>query len=160
MCKISVFIFRDVLKVLLRHQETSLFSSRGIPSTPPTPAPDHPLARHEGAWGFPGCHRAMLFGISGSGSFFEVIVILWATPSAASPWPLLIALRLCDSWHFWGQMLHSGAQTCHLVSLVPHLRHLGGPWDDHGALGSTRKDTLGSRLWFFRFFESISVHHF
>ena len=34
-------------------------------------------------------------------------------------------------------------QTCHLASLAPPFRHLDRPWADLGALGSTRKDTLG-----------------
>ena len=39
-------------------------------------------------------------------------------------------------------------KTCHLACLVPPFWHPGGPWDDPGALGSTRKETLGSRLGF------------
>jgi hypothetical protein len=39
-------------------------------------------------------------------------------------------------------------KTCHLAGLVPPLLHPGGPWDDPGAPGSTRKEILGSRLGF------------
>ena len=44
-----------------------------------------------------------------------------------------------------------GAQACHLACLVPLLWHLGGPWDDPWTLGSTGKDTVRSRLGFYRF---------
>ena len=50
-------------------------------------------------------------------------------------------LRTCDHYYFWEQIL-------------PYLCHLGGPWGDPaapGALGSTRKDTLGYTLVFFEF---------
>ncbi len=45
-------------------------------------------------------------------------------------------------------MVTFGAQNFHLACLVPPLWHPGGPWDDPGAPGSTRKETLGSRLGF------------
>jgi hypothetical protein len=45
----------------------------------------------------------------------------------------------------------SGAQACHLACLVPLLWRSGGPWDDPWTLRSTRKDTVRSRLGFYRF---------
>ena len=44
-----------------------------------------------------------------------------------------------------------GAHGCHLACFVPLLYRPGGPWDDPGTLGSTRKDTVRSRLGFYRF---------
>ena len=41
-----------------------------------------------------------------------------------------------------------GAHGCHLACVVPLLWRPGGPWNDPGTLGSTRKDTLRSRLGF------------
>ena len=44
-----------------------------------------------------------------------------------------------------------GAHGCHLACLVPPLYRPGGPWDDPGTSGDTRKDTVRSRLGFYRF---------
>ena len=41
-----------------------------------------------------------------------------------------------------------GAQNLTFGGLVPPLLHPGWPCDDPGAPGSTRKEVLGSRLWF------------
>ena len=44
-----------------------------------------------------------------------------------------------------------GAHGCHLACLVPLLYRPGGPWDDPGTLGNTKKDTVRSRLGFYQF---------
>ena len=44
------------------------------------------------------------------------------------------------------------AYGSHLACLVPLLWRPGGPWDDPGTLEGTRKDPVGSRLGFYRFF--------
>ena len=43
------------------------------------------------------------------------------------------------------------AHGCHLACLVPLLYRPGEPWDGPGTLGSTKKDTVRSRLGFYRF---------
>ena len=42
------------------------------------------------------------------------------------------------------------AQLCHLANLVPPLWPSGGAWDDPGAPGSTKTETILSRLHFSR----------
>ena len=44
-----------------------------------------------------------------------------------------------------------------LACSVPVLWRPGGPWDDPGTLRSTRKDTLRSRLGFYRFLADLGV---
>ena len=44
-----------------------------------------------------------------------------------------------------------GIQTCYLACLVASARRPGGPLGDPRTLGSTGKDTLRSRLDFYRF---------
>ena len=44
-----------------------------------------------------------------------------------------------------------GAHGRHFACLVPLLYRPGGPWDDPGTFGSTRKDIVRSRLGFYRF---------
>ena len=52
----------------------------------------------------------------------------------------------------WGlDVISFGAQTCHLACLSRPLQHLGGSSSDPGALGSTRRETLGSMLRFLLF---------
>ena len=86
------------------------------------------------------------------------MMILWATPSAAGPRPLLIALGL--------QILGTVASRSWLLSYANlsfgmlawwlPLRRPGGPWDDLGTLGNTVKDTLGCRLGFLLIFNGFS----
>ena len=69
--------------------------------------------------------------------------ILWATPSAAGPWPLLISPRSWILGILANRSRISGAVIWHAWCLRFGVL---GPWDDPGVLGSTGKDTLRSRL--------------
>ena len=81
---------------------------------------------------------------------------LWGHPEcytylmgyALCRWPLPIAycFKIVVSLHFCKQILDSWGPNCHLTCLLPPLWRPGGPWDDPGASGSTRNDTLRSRL--------------
>ena len=74
--------------------------------------------------------------------------------------PLTIAncSRIADSCHLGKRILgFFGTQACHLACLVPPLWRLGGPWDDPGTLGGTRKDTLRSRLRFYWFSKNLGA---
>ena len=69
-------------------------------------------------------------------------------PSAASPWPLLVAPRLVIL-AFWGaDIVILGARICNLACLVPPPWRLEGPWGDPGAPAAARKDTSGAHLSF------------
>ena len=48
-----------------------------------------------------------------------------------------------------------GAHGCYLACLVPLLSRPGGPWDDPGTLGNTKKNTVRSRLDFINFFVDL-----
>ena len=55
------------------------------------------------------------------------------------------------SYRFLPQVSFLVAETFSLASLGFPLRHPGGPWDDPRAPRSTTKDTLKSRLDYYRF---------
>ena len=66
---------------------------------------------------------------------------------------------MADSWHFYKQI--SGL-WCPWVSFgmlgastLASWGTLGRSWDDPGTLGSTRKDTVRSRLGFYRFLNDL-----
>ena len=77
----------------------------------------------------------------------NMVVMLWATPSAADPPTIAYCSEIVDSLHFCrnGSQI-SDAQTSHLSCLVSPFRRRGGSWDDPGTSGSTRKGAFRSRL--------------
>ena len=82
-----------------------------------------------------------------------LLIILWATPSASRPRPLLISPGLqilgiiaSGSWHFWYANQSLGV-------LGGLTLASWGRWNDLGTFGSTTKDILTSRLQFLLIFD-------
>ena len=83
--------------------------------------------------------------------------LLWATPSAAGPrslpialWSQILGIVASGSWHSWCLNLSVGMLGCFTLASW-------GTLGDLGTLGSTRKDTLGSRLGFYCFLVDLGT---